>query len=81
VKENELKINARGLSNPGPRMMVKTAIEEQVCDKIRVVVTSIAAVGDLEDYFESIGATCEIDEIGDEYHILAVLGAKPGAGD
>jgi TusA-related sulfurtransferase len=70
----ELKINARGLSNPGPRMMVKSAIDGQDCKRVRVVVDSVESVTDLEAYFESIGVSIEIDEIGEEYHILVSLG-------
>jgi TusA-related sulfurtransferase len=73
MADNELKINARGLSNPGPRMMVKSVIEGQDCKRLRVVVDSTEAVKNLEEYFESIGATSEIDEIGDEFHIMVSL--------
>ena len=71
--ESELKINARGLSNPGPRMMVKSAIEGQNCKRIRVVVNNTEAVKDLEAYFDSVGATVDVDEIGDEFHILVTI--------
>ena len=73
MRENELKINARGLSNPGPRMMVKNVIEGQDCKRIRVVVNSTEAVKDLKAYFDSIGATVDVDEIGDEFHILVTI--------
>jgi len=72
--ELELKINARGLSNPGPRMMVKSAIEGHERNRFRVVVDSAEALEDLESYFESIGATVEVDQIGEEFHILVSVG-------
>ncbi len=69
--ENEIKINARGLSNPGPRLMVETALSKGRYETMRVVVTSAEAVEDLQAYFISMGARVEIDQIGSDYHILA----------
>ncbi|NIM19901.1 MAG: hypothetical protein GTO51_06605 [Candidatus Latescibacteria bacterium] len=69
--ENVIKINARGLSNPGPRMMVQTALEKGKCTMMRVVVSSADAASDLEAFFRSCNAKVEIDAIGEEFHILA----------
>ena len=69
----DIKINARGLSNPGPRMMVESAISEGEFETMRVVVSSKDALKDLQSYFSSIGATFEADQIGDDYHIFVDL--------
>lgn len=69
-KDREIKINARGLANPGPRMMVDSTLAERDCDTMRVVVSSAEALEDLRTYFESIGTSIETDHIGDDYHIF-----------
>ncbi|UCG51283.1 MAG: hypothetical protein JSW58_13970 [Candidatus Latescibacterota bacterium] len=73
MRRNEVKINAKGLSNPGPRMMVESVLAEQECKTLRVVVTSEEAVKDLEEYFDTLGATIEVDQIGEEIHMLVDL--------
>jgi TusA-related sulfurtransferase len=72
-QDSEIKINARGLSNPGPRMMVETALAEGEYEAVRVVVSSVEAMEDLRGYFESLGASIETDHIGDDYHIFVDL--------
>lgn len=72
-RDDELKINARGLSKPGPRMMVKNALARRAPGTLRVVVDDLDAVEDLKDYFKSLSATFTLDEIGDEYHFLVSL--------
>ncbi|MFH1755129.1 MAG: sulfurtransferase TusA family protein [Candidatus Latescibacterota bacterium] len=69
--EKVIKVNARGLSNPGPRLMVETALEKGPCKLMRVIVSSQEAVSDLELYFKSHNARVDIDRVGEEYHILA----------
>ncbi len=76
VSENVIKINARGLSNPGPRMMVETALEKGPCEMMRVVVSSTEAAADLKAFFEEKKAKIEVDEIGDEFHILVDFVSK-----
>jgi len=71
--DKDIKINARGLSNPGPRMMVESAISQREFKTMRVVVSNKDALKDLQSYFSSIGATFEADQIGDDYHILVDL--------
>ena len=68
----ELRINARGLSVPGPRMMVETALADATCELLRVVVSHQDAVDDLKAYLEAHGGRVDIvDQIGDDYHIVA----------
>jgi TusA-related sulfurtransferase len=71
--EKVIKINARGLSSPGPRLMVETALEKGPFEMLRVVVSNRAAALDLEQYLTGLKAKVEIDVIGEEYHILAAF--------
>lgn len=72
--ENELKINARGLSAPGPRLMVKTALEENPRRSLRVVVSNTEAADDLNAYVAEIGATAKVDQVGEEFHVFVDFG-------
>jgi TusA-related sulfurtransferase len=69
--DRELRVNARGLSKPGPRLMVETALANGHPDFIRVVVSGREAAEDVGAYLESAGAGVEIDAVGDEIHVLA----------
>lgn len=69
--ENVIKVNARGLSNPGPRLMVETVLAKGPCRMMRVIVSNEDAAKDLEAYFASLNAGVDIDRIGEEFHILA----------
>jgi len=69
--ENVIKVNARGLSNPGPRLMVETVLAKGPCRLMRVIVSNKDAAKDLEAYFQSLKAAVDIDRVGEEYHILA----------
>jgi hypothetical protein len=71
VQDKEMRINARGLSNPGPRLMAESAVAKGGFERMRVVVSSVEALEDLQAYFSSIGVTTESDQIGNDYHILA----------
>jgi TusA-related sulfurtransferase len=70
MEEHEVKVNARGLSAPGPRLMVQTALKKGPCRLMRVVVSTTEAVADLQDFFASRNATTKIDQVGEEYHVL-----------
>jgi TusA-related sulfurtransferase len=70
VTENEVKINARGLSAPGPRLMAETALQKGTCRLMRVVVSDTEAVDDLRDHFTRKGVTVKIDQVGEEFHVL-----------
>ena len=64
---------ARGLSSPGPRMMVESLLAKERPRLIRVVVSSRDAADDLSKYFEQMGAEIRVDSVGEEFHILANL--------
>ena len=69
-QHNEITVNARGLKNPGPRMMVETTLAGGRYKRMRVVVSSIDAMNDLLEYFSKLGASTETDQIGDDYHVF-----------
>ncbi|HEU4365810.1 MAG TPA: sulfurtransferase TusA family protein [Candidatus Krumholzibacteria bacterium] len=69
--DRELRINARGLSRPGPRLMVEAALEKGRPDLLRVVVSGRDAAEDVGAFLVSAGAAVEIDTVGDEIHVLA----------
>jgi TusA-related sulfurtransferase len=69
----ELKINARGLTAPGPRLMVETALARNPNRFLRVVVSDSEAVEDLKVYFAERDATVNVDQVGEDYHVLVDL--------
>jgi TusA-related sulfurtransferase len=70
--DREIRINARGLSAPGPRLMVESALGgTERPELIRVVVSSQAAADDLREFLSGDGASVEIDVVGSEFHVLA----------
>ena len=71
--DRELKINARGLTAPGPRLMVETALTNNPCQLLRVVVSNTDAVKDLEEYFAGKRAKVNVDQVGEEFHLLVEL--------
>jgi len=68
--ERELKINARGLSAPGPRLMVETTLKSNPCQLLRVVVSNMEAVEDLKKFFKEKQAKVNVDQVGEEFHVL-----------
>jgi TusA-related sulfurtransferase len=69
--EGELRINARGLSVPGPRLMVEAALEKALPGSMRVVVSSDESAQDVCGYLASRGASVEVDQVGSEFHVIA----------
>jgi len=69
--EDELRINARGLSVPGPRLMVESALENGRPSVLRVVVSNDEGARDVGGYLIGRGATVEIDHVGSEFHVVA----------
>jgi TusA-related sulfurtransferase len=69
--EGELRINARGLSVPGPRLMVQSALEKGRPAVVRVVVSSDESARDVGGYLTGEGASVEIDHVGSEFHVIA----------
>lgn len=74
----ELKINARGLSAPGPRLMVESALAEGTSTRfLRVVVSTVDAVDDLKQYFAQRAANVKVDHVGEEFHVMVELKEQP----
>lgn len=73
---SEVRINARGLSVPGPRLMTATALEKGRPAALRVVVSNAPAADDLKDYLLGLGASVEVDNVGVEYHVVARFAAE-----
>ena len=69
--EGELRINARGLSAPGPRLMVQSALEKGTFSVVRVVVSNDEGARDVSGYLTGVGASVEIDQVGTEFHVIA----------
>ena len=69
--EGELRINARGLSVPGPRLMVQSALEKERPLVMRVVVSTDEGARDVGVYLTGCGASVEIDQVGAEFHVIA----------
>lgn len=69
--DGELRINARGLSVPGPRLMVQSALEKQRPSRVRVVVSTDEGARDVGGYLTGCGASVEIDQVGGEFHVIA----------
>jgi TusA-related sulfurtransferase len=69
--KEEVRVNARGLSAPGPRLMVDSALEQGQPELMRVVVSSAAAAEDVRRHLQDRGAAVEIDAVGAEFHVLA----------
>ena len=77
MRKGEVKINAKGLSSPGPRLMVERAIGMESIEWIRVIVSPGSVVEDIKGYLASIGATdIEVDDLVDECHVIARLGEQ-----
>jgi TusA-related sulfurtransferase len=69
--EREVRINARGLSAPGPRLMADAALQKETPQLLRVVVSSVPAADDVRGFLEGRGAVVEVDHVGNEFHVLA----------
>jgi len=69
----ENRIIARGLNPPGPLMLVKKRIDEFRGGHLRVIVSSEDAADELVDYFLAMDAKVEIDNAGDDIHVVVNL--------
>jgi len=77
MRDDEIKINAKGLSNPGPKMMVESALAEDKRRWVRVIVSDMSVVDELNAYFKKMGASqIDVDRFGAEYHLVVDLGSR-----
>jgi TusA-related sulfurtransferase len=73
IKKEE-KLIARGLSPPGPMMMLRKKIEEiEMSGNLRVIVSSAEAADEIISFSKEISAEYELDRVGDDYHVLINL--------
>lgn len=64
---------ARGLKSPGPLLLVKKRLKSGDVVRMRIIVSSREAAEDLVNFFESRGATAELDRTGEDFHVVADL--------
>ena len=70
----EEKIMAKGLSPPGPLLIVKKKLQEGIrAQHVRVIVSNPESVDELVSYFEKRGAETMTDRAGEDYHVIADL--------
>ena len=69
----ENRIIARGLNPPGPLLLVKKRIDEFKHGHLRVIVSSEDAADELVEYFLGMNAKVEIDNAGDDIHVVVDL--------
>jgi TusA-related sulfurtransferase len=75
-EEREFKINARGLSAPGPRLMVETAMSKGKYRLMRIVVSEREAVEDLKRFLSDKKCEVKTDQVGEEFHVLVEFEGK-----
>jgi len=69
----ESRIIARGLNPPGPLLLVKKRFDEFNGGHLRVIVSSEDAADELVEYFLDMGAQVEIDNAGEDIHVVVDL--------
>jgi len=72
----ENRIIARGLNPPGPLLLVKKRLDEFKGGHLRVIVSSEDAADELVEYFLGMDAKVEIDNAGDDIHVVVDLKAS-----
>lgn len=73
--DQEIKVNARKLSTPGPRMMAENAIENGTPSILRVIVSTEEAARDVSAYLQGRGADVRTDILGNDIHVIAYFNA------
>lgn len=70
----EEKLVARGLTPPGPLLMLKKKLKEIRREgNLRVIVSSTEAADEIISYIRGIPADYELDRVGDDYHVIMNL--------
>jgi hypothetical protein len=70
----EEKILAKGLSPPGPLLIVKKRMQEGIkTPHVRVIVSNPESVDELVAFFRGLGAETKTDKAGEDYHVIADL--------
>jgi len=68
--DQEIRINARKLSTPGPRLMAESAIGDTRPAVLRVIVSNDDAARDVAEYLQGVGADVRTDVLGDDIHVI-----------
>jgi TusA-related sulfurtransferase len=71
--EEEKRIIARGLSSPGPLLLVRKRLDEFRGGHLRVIVSTDDSADELVDFFMEMGAKVEIDHAGTDIHVVVDL--------
>jgi TusA-related sulfurtransferase len=66
----EKKVIARGLSSPGPLLLVRKRLEEFRGGRLRVIVSDDEAADELVEFFTAEGAMVELDHAGEDIHVV-----------
>ncbi|UCF05311.1 MAG: hypothetical protein JSV33_15570 [bacterium] len=77
----EERIVAKGLSHPGPLLIVKKKLPEITAQSLRVIVTGREAADGLAAFFEGRSASVSVDRTGDDYHVVVDLSNLEDTGD
>ena len=77
--DKEIRINARKLSSPGPRLMAENALADTTPAVVRVIVSNDEAAHDVTRYLQDRGATVRTDILGDDIHVIASFAATEQA--
>jgi TusA-related sulfurtransferase len=79
MKTEETRVLARGLNPPGPLLLAKKKLAGlESGGVLRVIVSSEEAADELVDYFLETGLRVEIDNAGEDIHVI-VYSAETGA--
>ena len=70
---DEKRLIARGLNPPGPLLLVRKRIDEFMGEHLRIIVSTEDAADELVDYFLEMGARVEIDNAGEDIHVVVDL--------
>ena len=73
LNQSEERISARGLRPPGPLLLVKKRLRDTEASRLRVIVSNREAADEIIEYLRSRGARAEVDQAGDDYHVIADL--------
>ena len=73
AEREEKRLIARGLPSPGPLLLVRKRLDEFKGGRLRVIVSTEDAADELVDFFLEMNSKVEIDNAGDDIHIVADL--------
>jgi TusA-related sulfurtransferase len=74
--DEEIRVNARKLSTPGPRMMAENAMAATNPSVLRVIVSTEEAARDVATYLHARGADVRTDILGTDIHVIAYFKTK-----